>query len=81
MLARARAAAGRGGRPTTDGVADCRPVRGAPECVMEQEVVKWGRQPSRVLILASVPPALMATFTASSMGSLKGTSMRSNPFT
>ena len=37
-------------------------------------------QPSRLVILASAPPALMLTFTASSMGSLKGTSIRSNPF-
>jgi len=32
-----------------------------------------------VLVVVSAPPALMATFTASSIGSLKGTSMRSRP--
>ncbi len=36
--------------------------------------------PSMLLVLVSAPPALMATFTASSIGSLKGTSIRSNPF-
>src|SRR6266536_2090467 len=32
-----------------------------------------------VLVMFSAPPALMATFTASSIGSLKGTSIRSRP--
>jgi len=32
-----------------------------------------------VLVLVSAPPAFMATFTASSIGSLKGTSIRSSP--
>ena len=31
-------------------------------------------------IQGTVPPGLIATFTASSIGSLKGTSIRSNPF-
>ena len=35
--------------------------------------------PSMLVVLVSAPPALMATFTASSIGSLKGTSIRSNP--
>ncbi len=39
-----------------------------------------GHQASIVLVLVSLPPALMATFTASSIGSLKGTSIRSRPF-
>ena len=40
-----------------------------------------GRAPPAaiVLVLVSAPPALMATFTASSIGSLKGTSIRSRP--
>jgi len=36
--------------------------------------------PSMLFVLVSAPPALMATFTASSIGSLNGTSIRSNPF-
>jgi len=39
-----------------------------------------GHQASISLVLVSAPPALMATFTASSIGSLKGTSIRSRPF-
>jgi hypothetical protein len=35
---------------------------------------------SILLVFVSSPPALTATFTASSIGSLKGTSIRSNPF-
>jgi len=38
-----------------------------------------GHQASIGLILVSASPALMATFTASSIGSLKGTSIRSRP--
>jgi len=38
-----------------------------------------GHQALIFLILVSMPPALMVTFTASSIGSLKGTSMRSRP--
>jgi len=38
-----------------------------------------GHQASIFLVLVSAPPALMATFTASSIGSLKGTSIRSRP--
>ncbi len=38
-----------------------------------------GHQGSIFLILVSAPPALMATFVASSIGSLKGTSIRSRP--
>ena len=38
-----------------------------------------GHQASIDLVLVSAPPALMATFTASSIGSLKGTSIRSRP--
>ena len=38
-----------------------------------------GHQASIDLILVSAPPALMATFTASSIGSFKGTSIRSRP--
>ena len=37
------------------------------------------RSPSIVLVLVSAPPALMAIFTAPSIGSLKGTSIRSSP--
>jgi hypothetical protein len=37
-------------------------------------------QASILLVLVSAPPGLIATFTASSIGSLKGTSIRSNPF-
>ena len=37
-------------------------------------------QASILLILVSAPPALIATLTASSIGSFKGTSIRSNPF-
>ena len=37
------------------------------------------RPPSIVLVLVSAPPALMAIFTAPSIGSLKGTSIRSSP--
>jgi len=36
-------------------------------------------QVSIVLILVSAPPALVATFTVSSIGSLKGTSIQSRP--
>jgi hypothetical protein len=41
-----------------------------------------GRAPPAaiVLVLVPAPPALMATFTASSIGSLKGTSIRSRPW-
>src|SRR5438034_10456954 len=39
-----------------------------------------GHEALILLVLASAPPGLMATFTASSIGSLKGTSIRSNPF-
>src|ERR1035441_9022483 len=39
-----------------------------------------GVQPSIALALVSAPPALMAIFTAPSIGSLKGTSIRSRPF-
>jgi|ERR1700682_2236457 len=38
-----------------------------------------GHQASIDLILVSAPPALMGIFTASSIGSLKGTSIRSRP--
>ena len=38
-----------------------------------------GIQPSIVLVLVSAPPALMAIFTAPSIGSFKGTSIRSRP--
>ena len=38
-----------------------------------------GHQALIFLVLVSAPPALMATFTASSIGSLKGTSIRSKP--
>src|SRR5208337_3924004 len=38
-----------------------------------------GHQASIDLVLVSAPPTLMATFTASSIGSLKGTSIRSRP--
>ena len=37
------------------------------------------RSPSIALVLVSAPPALMAIFTAPSIGSLKGTSIRSSP--
>src|SRR5512139_457082 len=40
-----------------------------------------GHRLSSFLVPPSAAPALMATFTASSIGSLKGTSIRSNPFT
>src|SRR2546427_9422917 len=39
-----------------------------------------GHEALILLVLVSAPPGLMATFTASSIGSLKGTSIRSNPF-
>ena len=39
-----------------------------------------GHQASILLVFFSAPPALMTTFTASSIGSLKGTSTRSRPF-
>jgi hypothetical protein len=35
--------------------------------------------PPALMVLVSAPPPLMATFTASSIGSLKGTSIRSRP--
>ena len=38
-----------------------------------------GHQVLIFLVLVSAPPAPMATFTASSIGSLKGTSIRSRP--
>ena len=38
-----------------------------------------GHQALILFALASAPPALIATFTASSIGSLKGTSIRSSP--
>jgi hypothetical protein len=38
-----------------------------------------GHQASIFLVWVSAPPVLMATFTASSIGSLKGTSIRSRP--
>src|SRR2546428_5519256 len=39
-----------------------------------------GHEALILLVLVSAPPGLMATFTASSIGSLNGTSIRSNPF-
>jgi len=39
-----------------------------------------GHQAPIIWLLASGPPGVMATLTASSIGSLKGTSIRSNPF-
>jgi hypothetical protein len=47
--------------------------------VGREKLAVFGIQPSIVLVLVSAPPALMAIFTAPSIGSLKGTSIRSRP--
>ena len=51
----------------------------SPGCLVYKPNNLTGHQASIVLVLVSAPPALMATFTASSIGSLKGTSIRSRP--
>ena len=56
---------------------ECRRERN--RCVLRRTLSAYGFLPSIVLVLVSAPPALMATFTASSIGSLKGTSIRSRP--
>jgi len=51
-----------------------------PECHFPTRP-ETGPQPLRTSVLTSATTALIGTFTASSIGSLKGTSIRSNPFT
>ena len=51
----------------------------ARDVVGREKLADFGIQPSIVLVLVSAPPALMAIFTAPSIGSLKGTSIRSRP--
>jgi hypothetical protein len=50
-----------------------------PGCLVYKPDNSKGHQAPVILALVSAPPALMATFTASSIGSLKGTSTRSRP--
>ena len=47
--------------------------------VGREKLADFGIQPSIILVLVSAPPALMAIFTAPSIGSLEGTSIRSTP--
>ena len=51
----------------------------SPGCLVYKPNNLTGYQALIFLVLVSAPPALMATFTASSIGSLKGTSIRSRP--
>src|SRR3989304_1200272 len=51
----------------------------APACLVYKPNNLTGHEGSIIFVLLSAPPALMATFTASSIGSLKGTSIRSRP--
>ena len=48
-------------------------------CAITPLCQSTGHQAPIILVLVSAPPALMTTFTASSIGSLKGTSIRSRP--
>ena len=58
---------------------DLAPGQQSPGRLVDKPNNLTGHQASIVLVLVSAPPALMATFTASSIGSLKGTSIRSRP--
>ena len=51
----------------------------ARDVVGREKLADFGIQASITLVLVSAPPALMAIFTAPSIGSLKGTSIRSRP--
>ena len=51
----------------------------SPGCLVYKPDNLTGHPATIVLVLVSAPIALMATFTASSIGSLKGTSIRSRP--
>ena len=61
-------------------VSDLTNRRPAPRRTRRDSFELLGHQASIFLIVVSAITSLMATFTASSMGSLKGTSIRSRPF-
>jgi hypothetical protein len=50
-----------------------------PGCLVYKPNNSAGHQVLSLLVLVSATPVLIATFTASSIGSLKGTSIRSRP--